>query len=329
MADTTARVLQVLELLQSAQLRTVAELSQRLTVDERTVRRDVARLVAMGIPVESQRGRYGGYRLAAGQRALPVTFSGEETVAVYLALRGAQDGSPVPTVAAQTALAKMKRSVPPAQADRIEALLSRMASTPEQSEASVDPAVMLTLADAVDQRRELDLRYVNGAGHPSRRTVQPAGLVAHAGRWYLIANDPGESRERTYRVDRIRTARMTADTFPAPVRAEPPDRLLDLFADADYRWHVVLRILGTEKAIRRQLPRSVARLARVDGARSSEDDVAWFRAHIRAASLDWMPRTIMALEGDVIVESPDELKERLRTSAARLLQIAASDAHEV
>lgn len=64
MPRPTARVLTLLELLQSGGTRTAAELAERLDVDERTVRRYVDHLVDLDVPVESVRGRYGGYRLA-------------------------------------------------------------------------------------------------------------------------------------------------------------------------------------------------------------------------------------------------------------------------
>src|ERR1700733_15756689 len=62
MARPTARVLSLLELLQSGGVRTVAELAGRLDVDERTVRRYADHLIDLDVPVESVRGRYGGYR---------------------------------------------------------------------------------------------------------------------------------------------------------------------------------------------------------------------------------------------------------------------------
>ena len=68
MARPTARVLSLLELLQSGGVRTVAELAERLEVDERTVRRYADHLIDLDVPVESVRGRYGGYRLGSGYR---------------------------------------------------------------------------------------------------------------------------------------------------------------------------------------------------------------------------------------------------------------------
>ncbi|WP_368732396.1 helix-turn-helix domain-containing protein [Microbacterium karelineae] len=45
----------MLELLQLAQQRSVAELADRLGVDGRTIRRDMARLIDLGLPVEALR----------------------------------------------------------------------------------------------------------------------------------------------------------------------------------------------------------------------------------------------------------------------------------
>src|SRR5436853_582845 len=65
MARPAARVLTLLELLQSGGVRTVAELADRLGVEGRTVRRYVDHLIDLDVPVESVRGRYGGYGLVA------------------------------------------------------------------------------------------------------------------------------------------------------------------------------------------------------------------------------------------------------------------------
>ncbi|WP_010523818.1 YafY family protein [Nesterenkonia sp. F] len=326
MADTTARALQLLELLQSAQQRTVAELSDRLGVDERTVRRDMARLVDLGLPVETMRGRYGGYRLAPGRRVLPLMFSSEEVVAVYLGLARAQAASREPEIAAQTALSKIKRALPTADAERIDALLGVMTRTSEQCDVAPDPAVMLTLAEAVDLRHVLDLRYVSGQGVPSRRTIHPYGLVAHSDRWYLVAFDTDRQEERTFRVDRIRTARSIRGTFAPPPQSDAAGRLLDLFVTADYRWHVVLHIRGTEGHIRGHLPRSVARLDRSDhGHVGAPEDATWYRTEIHAAALDWLPPVIAALDCEVVIDRPDELRTRVRAAAAWMLRAAGDD----
>lgn len=324
MADTTARTLQLLELLQSAQLRTVAELADRLGVDDRTIRRDVARLNDLGVPVETLRGRYGGYRLAAGQRVLPIMFSREEVVTVFLGLSRAQAASQDQGIAVQTALAKFWRALPRADAKRIDDLLSTMSNTIQCGGVVPDPTVMLSLAEAVNLHHVLDLRYLNSEGAASRRKIHPYGLVAHSDRWYLLALDTDKNEERAFRVDRIQTARPIWGTFTMPAHLDVRGRLLALFAEADYRWHVVLRIQASEDHVRTHLPASVARLEKMNqaGELMSEDGTPWVRAEIRAENLSWLPSVIAALDCNVKIDRPEELRERVKAEAGRMVQAA-------
>lgn len=327
MADTTARALRLLDLLQSAQQRTVGELAERLEVDERTVRRDVRRLIESGIPIETVRGRYGGYRLAAGQRVLPLMFSNEEAVAVFLGLARGRSAAGEADLSAQTAMAKIMRALPAADTRQIDLLLGLMRPASRRT-VDPDPAVMLTLAEAVHLRRVVDLRYRNGAGTPSRRTILPYGLAAHSDNWYLVAADPDTRQERTFRVDRIRTARSMPQTFTPPADLDVEQRLLDLFSTADYRWRVIMRIRDTEEHLRTFLPRSVARIERIDEAidGSPGEGPPWHRVEIRADSLDWLPPIIAVMEADVVIEQPEELRDLVREVATRMLRVVGVSA---
>ncbi len=315
MTSPVARLLQLLELLQSAQVRTVAELSARLGVDERTVRRYVEQLRDLDIPIDSLRGRYGGYRIGAGHRMPPLVLNDAEAVVIVAGLMRALAASDSPEAAAQTALSKLRRVLPAEAARRVESLLSTTDVGAGSAQAGLDADVLLTLADAAAHRRPLRLRYRDAAEAPSQRTVHPYGLVSRAGRWYLIALDVDRREERTFRVDRIRTARQLpgvfADSFERPTHA----RLVAGFAEAGYRWRVVLRIRASTELIRAHLPASVATLTALP-------DPAWQRAEIRAAHLDWIPPVIAALDRETVVEEPDELREALAAAAARLLDAA-------
>lgn len=110
-ARPTHRVLTLLELLQSGGIRTMAELADRLGVDGRTVRRYVDHLIDLDVPVESVRGRYGGYRLAPGYRMPPLMLSDDEALAVLLGLVAGRRAGLMTTTstASETAAAKIRR----------------------------------------------------------------------------------------------------------------------------------------------------------------------------------------------------------------------------
>src|SRR5258708_22815192 len=102
MARPTTRVLAVLELLQTHGTMSGAELAARLAVDRRTVRRYIAALEELGIPITAERGRAAGYMLVAGFKLPPMLFTDDQALALslgYLAARGTGPAAPAPAPA--------------------------------------------------------------------------------------------------------------------------------------------------------------------------------------------------------------------------------------
>lgn len=327
MARPTGRVLALLELLQSGGTRTVAELADRLGVDGRTVRRYVEQLIDLDVPVESVRGRYGGYRLAPGYRLPPLMFSDDEALAVLLGLiAGRRAGLTVTQNAAnETASAKIWRVLPKHVARRLDTLLEVLAFTDERPGEPDTPAaaVLLALADAVRHRRPVSLRYTDREERRSERTLHPYGIVAHAGRWYVTGTDTRIGEERTLRLDRIEDARTLPGSFEAPADPDPAQRLLSGFATAEYRYEVALRIHATVEQIRVHLPPSVAVLQEYEPAAGGGDpDPAagerWLSVRLRVERLDWLPPVLAALDRPFVIEHPEELRERVLALANRL-----------
>src|SRR5437016_13753249 len=88
MYHPTSRVLTVLELIQSRPSITGPELAERLEMDVRTVRRYITHLQDVGIPVEANIGRDGGYRLRPGFKLPPLIFMEDEATTIMLGLLG-------------------------------------------------------------------------------------------------------------------------------------------------------------------------------------------------------------------------------------------------
>lgn len=328
MTRPTARVMALLELLQSGGVRTVAELAGRLGVDERTVRRYVDHLLDLDVPVESVRGRYGGYRLGPGYRLPPLMLTDDEALAVLLGLAaGRRAGLLAGTgTASETATAKIRRVLPERLARRLDALLESLAFTaPPAAAAVADGAVLLSIADAVRHRRPVSIRYTAGDGRRSERVLHPYGLVVHSGRWYVTGADPGIGEDRTFRLDRIAGARTLPGSFEPPAGANPAQRLLSGLATAPYRHRVRLRIQGTAEQIRARLPASVATLEELPAQSGTPAEAEpWFRAELRAERLDWLPPVLASLDRPFVIEQPDELRglvvalaDRLRDAARR------------
>ena len=322
MTRPTARVLALLELLQSGGVRTVAELAGQLGVDERTVRRYVDHLIDLDVPVESVRGRYGGYRLGPGYRLPPLMLSDDEALAVLLGLAAGRRSGLLAGAgtASETAAAKIRRVLPGRLARRLDALLASLAFTaPPASGDAADSAVLLSVADAVRHRRPLSVRYTAADGRRSERVLHPYGLVAHSGRWYVTGRDAGIGEDRTFRLDRIAGARTLPGSFEPPAGVDPAERVLSGLATAPYRHLVSLRLQGPAERIRTRLPASVATLEELPPpAGTGGEAPPWFRAELRVEDLGWLPPLLASLDLPFVIEEPDELRDLTLALAGRL-----------
>ena len=327
MARPTARVLSLLELLQSGGVRTVAELADRLGVDERTVRRYADHLIDLDVPVESVRGRYGGYRLASGYRVPPLMLSDDEALAVLLGLvAGRRTGLVTTTGAAsETAAAKIRRVLPERLARRLDAVLGSLAFTAPPGQAPApDTAVLLSIADAVRHRRPVWIRYTAADGRRSERTLHPYGLVAHSGRWYVTGADPGIGEDRTFRLDRITDTRTLPGSFEPPAGFDAAQHVLSGLATAPYRHQVTLAIQGPIEQIRARLPASIATVQELPATAGPEPQTErWFHVELHAERLDWLPPLLASLDLPFAIEQPDELRDLITALASRL----ATSAH--
>ncbi|MDX2550423.1 helix-turn-helix transcriptional regulator [Streptomyces stelliscabiei] len=221
MPDTSARMLRLLSLLQTRRAWPGSELAERLGVSGRTVRNDIDRLRELGYPVDATRGAAGGYRLGAGAAMPPLLLDDEEAVAVTIALRTATQGAvPGTEETAVRALTKLEQVLPSRLRRRVRALQTFTVAVPADRPApAVSADVLTTLVSACRDRERLRFDYLDHAGSPTRRLVEPYRAVNWGRRWYLVAWDVEREDWRTFRVDRMRPRTPTGPRFTP---REPP-----------------------------------------------------------------------------------------------------------
>jgi predicted DNA-binding transcriptional regulator YafY len=215
----TARALRALEILQTRPGATAAELAEALGVTERAARRYVQILREAGIPVESARGPYGGYRLGRGVRLPPVVFTEAEALSLVMAVLDAPAAAADAADLVGTALGKVVRALPERVGRQAAALREHATAAPDRRSARPDPATTSALVAAVAARRRVLVTYRSRSGHESDAEVDPWAVVVRHGRWYLLCHSHRAGAVRTYRVDRVRTVQETGPEF------EPPDDL--------------------------------------------------------------------------------------------------------
>jgi predicted DNA-binding transcriptional regulator YafY len=293
-------VLALLEILQAGGTFTVVDLAGRLGVDERTLRRYAAHLTELGIPVETVRGRYGGYRLGPGNNQPPLMLTDDEAVSVVLALAS------TPSAAGESATAKIRRVLPPALARRIDAMLSTVDITRRREAPAAATGTLLTLAEAAGTARTVVMTYTNWRGTQAKRRLDPYGLVLHTGRWYVTGHDHRRGEVRTFRLDRIGSVRLTGDGFTPPAGFDPTAHVLSGLDEVPYRHDVSVILYAPYEEVRSRVP---GRLTRLD------DGV---RLEIRAERLDGAARMLAGLGWRFRFERPAGLMHELRALADRL-----------
>ncbi|WP_369382521.1 helix-turn-helix transcriptional regulator [Streptomyces sp. cg36] len=337
-----ARLIRMALLVQSTPGLTAAALARELEVSERTVIRDAQALVEAGVPVRSERGRAGGYRLAPGYRTRLTTLRPTEAETLYLsglpaALRdlGLSD-------AADTARLKLSATLLPSLREAAESSARRFhLDAPAWFREPSAPELLPELARAVWSDRTVELTYArpdreDAPGRTVTRLLEPYGLVLKAGVWYVVGRIPGEPADgdggwRTYRVDRV-TALAPAPGADGPFARDPSfdlaahwRRSAAGFARVLLRATVTVRL--SERGLR-GLP-SVADPAGVEEALAhagEPDGAGRVTLELPVESEDVAFAQLAGLGADVEVLAPPGLRARFRDHAQALVRLYGRDA---
>jgi predicted DNA-binding transcriptional regulator YafY len=316
MLPTSARLLRLLSLLQARRFWSGADLAERLEVTDRTLRRDVDRLRSLGYPVHATSGVAGGYQLGAGAALPPLQLDDDEALAVSIAL-GTAANSSVSGIdeAAVRALVKLEQVLPTRLRKRADALRSTIVPLSRAS-ATVDAALLSTLASACRDHVELRFPYADSRGRASERRVEPQGLVHTGYRWYLVAWDVGKEDFRTFRVDRISKPPALGARFaprPPPDGGDLKKYVSRSLSTGVYEAQARLILHAPLEAVAERLSPSAALLERIDDQRC--------RLQAGAPSLEGIAIWILMLGFHFEVEHPPELVGTLRSLAQRLKRI--------
>nr|MDQ3642196.1 WYL domain-containing protein [Actinomycetota bacterium] len=212
----TARALRALEILQTRPGATADELGERLGVTERAARRYVGILREAGIPVESARGPYGGYRLGRGTRLPPVVFTEAEALGLVMAVLDGEPAAADVDDLVGSGLGKVIRALPESIGRQAAALREHASTAPVRRSARPDPATASALVAAIAARRRVLVTYRSESGYEWEAEVDPWAVVVRHGRWYLLCHSHRADAIRTYRVDRVHAVQQTAYEFEPP-----------------------------------------------------------------------------------------------------------------
>jgi predicted DNA-binding transcriptional regulator YafY len=190
-------------------------------VSARAARRYVAILREAGIPVESSRGRDGGYRLGRGMRLPPVSFTEQEAVELVMAVLASQPSAVRSDGVVGSALSKVVRALPEPVGRRAASLRRHSAAAHDRNAVAPDAGLTSALVVAIEMHRRIRLRYRSATGHEWEGEVDPWAVVVRHGRWYLLCYSHQASAVRSLRVDRVLALEQTDGCFHPPAGLDP------------------------------------------------------------------------------------------------------------
>lgn len=311
---TPDRFFSLMLLLESRDAVTTHDLASALGVSLRTVTRDLNWLRDAGLPVTAQRGRHGGVTMLPGSALDLTRLTPSERD--HLSITGLDEKQREELdTSAETRRALSKVAV--TRAGRTDGLLPLAEVVHVDSRpwlrARADGAAPAALVGPVRRGRRLRIEYHGSSGARARDLlVDPYGLLAKAGVWYLVADCAGVPR--MYRLERItawnevdrprriRANQTLATVATALVEQWEHDHAVEVSATIDHtQLDRARRILGQ-------------RLIDQDG---HERSAAGHAVTIRFRHLEDV-RTLLPFGSGITVHGPAEVRARLHDLAAEL-----------
>jgi proteasome accessory factor BC len=175
-----------------------------------------------------------------------------------------------------------------------------LAQTPEPHVGEAEEDLVATLTQGIRERRLVELDYLKeGEESTSAHLVEPYSIERRLPYWYVHTWDQTRNGERSFRLDRMRSARVLDDAFE-PRQGFEPRGLRDARP---------VQIWYSPEVARWRLERGTARPLR-DGSAIEE---------VAVGGEEWLIGEVLSFRGEAVVREPDELRARI-ADRARALQ---------
>lgn len=173
-----------------------------------------------------------------------------------------------------------------------------LARTPEPNVVTEEVDLVSTLARGMRKRHLVEIEYQKEADSaPSTRLVEPYSLERQLPNWYVHTWDRSSDAARSFRLDRMRSAKLTRERFE-PREGFEPTRLRDA---------------RTAKLL---YDKAIARWAVERGARPLADGSAI--RELPVGSDEWLESEVLALRGEAVLLEPPELRQTVAARAKAL-----------
>jgi predicted DNA-binding transcriptional regulator YafY len=268
----------------------------------------------LGIPVESERGRYGSYRLRPGFKLPPLMFSETEAIALMLGLMAARKLQLADVnLAVEGAIAKILRVMPQELRQRVQAIQDTLVVDESNDiRRAISHEVLTTVGLAIQQQRQLSLYYQSYGGAVSERTIDPYGLVLRIDYWYAVGYCHLRQDLRTFRLDRMISAALLDSTFTQPKAFDPLSFVERSLANTPRQYRVEVLLKTTLEEAQAKIPTALGQLTPVDNGVLMVGYVD---------SLSWFTQVLLSWSLPLVIQNPPELYDEIKQLQLELEQM--------
>lgn len=298
------RLVQLIMLVNERRTFTVQELADECGVSRRTMIRDLAELSELGVPLYSEVGPNGGYRVLREKVLPPISFTEYEAIALFFAAQSLQNYKSLPfNNEVQSALRKFFHYLSSDLKHKIERMQQRLTFWVPPHELDV-PYLKEVLEAALEQRI-IQIQYQ--ANETQDRLIQPLGLYTMNGLWYCQAYCFRAVDYRVFRVDRIIGLQCEVDQ----------SQKVDLTGENIQGWimrndeetPLELKVLLSPEGVRRcQSDVWLSQFLKVN-----EDGSGTIHAQMATSYTPWVVSFFLSLGTDAHVTHPPQVRDQIRT----------------
>ncbi|WP_281890375.1 YafY family protein [Paenibacillus sp. YYML68] len=313
------RLIQLIMLVNERQRFTIQELADECGVSRRTMIRDLMELGELGVPLYSEVGAGGGYRVLREKVLPPISFTENEALALFFACQSLRNYRWLPfRNEVDMALTKFMQYVSSEMRQRISRMKQRLVFWVPPHQLEVPYLEQLLEAALAQQLIRID--YASSSSR-KERTVQPIGLYTMNGLWYFHAYCWTARDYRVFRADRVGALTVESDQSASMDLSDtridswilPEETAADAAGESQAEELVVeLTSAGVKRC---ETDLWLARAMHVH-----KDGRGTIRASMPASYRPWVVRYMLSLGTDAHVLAPASVREQLRSELHQLLR---------
>ena len=306
------RISAILIQLQSRRIVKASDIAERFNISLRTVYRDVKTLEEAGIPLIGEAGV--GYSIMDGYRLPPVMFTREEATAFLTAEKFVEKLTDASTMANhKSAMYKIKAILKTTEKNLLEDMDGNIEVFKNLNQSHLpDNDYIQTILNSIVQKNVLSVEYfAHHSQENTKRDIEPVGIFYQDSYWHLIAYCRLRKDYRDFRIDRIKSLKVTHEFF-----ASQHPTLKQYIVKTAEEKHLDTVIIKVEKSVYPNLSQQKY----YSGFVSEKTIGDCIEMTFLTTSLEGFARWFMMFGDQGVIIEPNKLRDRVKEISEKLIQ---------